>query len=749
MKNTLAIAVAMILIAVSGVLAAERKHPSAAAEPPAAADRVLVRFKDNTTDAAMSEAHARSGAKEVHRFTSVPNLMLVSLPNGKSVPEALAAYRSHPSVQYATPDYQRKVAKLPNDPYFTANKLWALRNSTTPGADIHATAAWNLTTGSHNVVVTEVDTGIDYTHPDLAANMWRNTADCFHDGIDHDHDGYVNDCYGINTLANNGDPMDDTLTGGSHGTHVAGIIGAVGDNALGVVGVNWQVSLMACKAFGQDGTTYDHMVVACFDYVLLMKQRGVDIVATNNSWGGSAYSPAVHDAILGQMRAGILFVAAATGAIGMDEDITPSYPATDEAPNVIAVTSTDSNDALTPGSASGAHTVHLGAPGGEIWSTVIGGGYDVEGGTSMATAYVSGVAALLKARNPSWDWRAIKNLILAGGDNDPALRNALNDTITGKRLNAYGSMTCANSRIQRRFRPVGTGSVPVNIPLGSRIDLLVLNINCSAPAGPVSVTVQPGNVVIHLLDDGAGTDLAAGDGLYSGVWVPPNVGDYTLIFPNNDRWLAQVFPAYAYSVVPFRWETISGANLNLSEDSIGFISLPFPVILGNVGFSSVYIDSNGKLNFSSIVESDYQNASLPDPFQPYNYMVAPFWDHLLPIQNSAQNVYWAVTGASPNRKFVVEWRNVSRANGCQDSAAQIRFQVVFSEGGGDIYFNYADTTFGGPSACAAGDHGASATVGLQTVYPIATQVSYDQPNLTDHMSIQFTPVPATAQASPK
>jgi hypothetical protein len=263
------------------------------------------------------------------------------------------------------------------------------------------------------------------------------------------------------------------------------------------------------------------------------------------------------------------------------------------------------------------------------------------------------------------------------------------------------------------------------------------------------VTVQPGDVVIPLLDDGKGADLAAGDGLYSGVWVPPNLGDFTLIFPNNDRWEAKVFPAYAYSVVPFRWETITGANLHLSDDSIAFISLPFPVVLGNVGFSSVYVDSNGKLNFSTIVESDYQNEPLPQPFQSYNYMVAPFWDDLLPILNTAQNVYWAVTGTPSNRKFVVEWRNVSRASGCHDPAAQITFQVVFSEGGGDIYFNYSDTTFGGPSACAAGDHGASATVGLQLVYPIATQVSYDQPRLTDRMSIQFTPVRPTAQTSHK
>ena len=167
--------------------------------------------------------------------------------------------------------------------------------------------------------------------------------------------------------------------------------------------------------------------------------------------------------------------------------------------------------------------------------------------------------------------------------------------------------------------------------------------------------------------------------------------------------------------------------------------LKFQIFLAR--FSSVYVDSNGKPNFSTIVESDYQNEPLPDPFQSYNYMVAPFWDDLLPIQNTAQNVFWAVTGTAPHRRFVVEWRNVSRADGCTDSAAQITFQAVFTEGSTDILFDYADTTFGGPARCAAGDHGGSATVGIQTVAPIGTQFSYNRPVVADHMSIKFSLVP--------
>ena len=308
------------------------------------------------------------------------------------------------------------------------------------------------------------------------------------------------------------------------------------------------------------------------------------------------------------------------------------------------------------------------------------------------------------------------------------------------RLNAYGAMTCQNSTVLHRLRPVGSGSTAVNLPSGSPLNLSVLNINCAAPAGPVYVTVQPGNTKIPLLDDGKGADLAAGDGVYSAAWIPPHAGGYTLIFPGNDPWEATVFPAYTYTVVPFSWQQIDGANLNLSDDSIATIALPFPIVIGGVSFPTVYVDSNGKLDFQALIESEYNNLPLPNALAD-QYMVAPFWDDLLPIQNTAQNVFWAVTGTAPHRRFVVEWRNVSRADGCTDSAAQITFQAVFTEGSTDILFDYADTTFGGPARCAAGDHGGSATVGIQTVAPIGTQFSYNRPVVADHMSIKFSLVP--------
>ena len=202
-----------------------------------------------------------------------------------------------------------------------------------------------------------------------------------------------------------------------------------------------------------------------------------------------------------------------------------------------------------------------------------------------------------------------------------------------------------------------------------------------------------------------------------------------------------MFPAYTYSTVPFNWQTVDGTNLNLSDDSYASIASPFPVTLGAASFSTMYVDSNGKINFS-FPETDPANVSLPDPYAGYAFIVAPWWDDLNPIQNTAQNVFWAVTGAAPQRHLVIEWRNVSRASGCQDLAAQVTFQVVFGEGSPDVQFNYLKTAFGGPPDCAVGDHGAHATIGLETNPSIATQFSYDTPSLNDNMSIHFSLVQA-------
>jgi subtilisin family serine protease len=339
--------------------------------------QLLVKFDTKTAKASIAAAHAEVGATEMRSFGNVEGLSLVKLQPGVSVDEALERYRKRPDVKYVSRDYVRRLAAVPNDPRFLDGSLWALQNNGqgggTPGVDIGATKAWDLTTGSRDVVIPVIDSGIDYNHPYLAANMWRNVADCYTDGIDHDGNGYINDCYGINPAYRTSNPMDDTID--SHGTHVAGDIGAVGNNSEGVVGVAWQVSLMACKAFDHLEQGSDANIIACLDYVHVMKQRGVNIIATNNSYGGAGYDPALYDAIAAQMNDGTLFITTA-GDTAFDGDNPDGafYPRDYDLPNIVSATAIDRYDKMWRYSGFGRHTVHLCAPGDIIWSTVRGGG---------------------------------------------------------------------------------------------------------------------------------------------------------------------------------------------------------------------------------------------------------------------------------------------------------------------------------------------------------------------------------------
>src|SRR5262245_56367159 len=199
---------------------------------------------------------------------------------------------------------------MPDDPRFVAadSGVWGLNMyPIIEDADIDAPEAWDITTGSANVVVATIDSGIDYNHEDLAANVFRNEADCNDNGFDDDGNGFADDCHGIAPILGTSDPMDDH----SHGTHVAGTIGAVGNNGIGVVGVNWNVKLLACKMFDGDGNGTIAAAITCLDYIARMKDRGVNIVATNNSWSDNAFSAALLDAIQAHLERGILFIAAA------------------------------------------------------------------------------------------------------------------------------------------------------------------------------------------------------------------------------------------------------------------------------------------------------------------------------------------------------------------------------------------------------------------------------------------------------
>jgi subtilisin family serine protease len=500
----------------------------------------LVKFRA-PTDAAFASHTVRAASFSSRRaFHSVPGLYHITANVGVSPREAAARLAREPAVEYVEPNFTVKATAVPNDPMFS--QQWALNNTIqfgTGNPDIGAEAAWNITTGSANVVVAIIDSGVDYNHPDLSGNVWVNAAGC----SGTDTDGYPNDCHGINAITGSGDPLDDFF----HGTHVAGIIGATGNNAIGMTGVNWTTTMLACKFLDSTGSGDTADAITCLDYIALQKNRGVNIVATNNSWGASTYSQALSDAIGAQLRLGILFIAAA-GNNSLDNDQNPSYPCSFDHSNIICVAS--AVDSLSDFSDYGAGTVHLAAPGESILSTVLNGKYANEDGTSMAAAYVTGVVGLLAAQDPTRDWRAIKNLVLAGAV--PPSQGVI-PTVTGGRLRAINSMACTNSIVEARLRPAIFETI--TLAVGASLPLEAININCATPNGNVVVSVQPGGEAVTLVDDGTGNDEVAGDGVYSGAWTATAAGTYTLTFPGGsantvnvvvDAMLKPGFPTQMY-----------------------------------------------------------------------------------------------------------------------------------------------------------------------------------------------------------
>ena len=338
----------------------------------------------------------------------------VTLTPGTGVDAAVTYYSAQPGVTAAEPDFVLRASVTPNDPSY--GSLYAMPK-------ISAPTAWDASTGSGNFVVAVIDSGVDYNHPDLAANMWRNPNEVNGDGIDNDGNGIIDDYYGANFIgANSGNPMDDN----SHGTHVAGTIGAVGNNNTGVVGVNWNVKIMALKFLSASGSGSTSDAVEALNYAVA---KGVKV--SNNSWGGGGYSAAMFSALQAAQNAGHVFVAAA-GNSNVNIDTSPSYPASYNLANVVAVVSTTSTDARSSFSNYGVNTTDIAAPGSSIYSTVPGGGYGTKSGTSMASPHVAGAIALYWDAVPGATATEVINRLKSTGDTVSGLTTVVPG---GKRLN--------------------------------------------------------------------------------------------------------------------------------------------------------------------------------------------------------------------------------------------------------------------------------------------------------------------------
>jgi len=405
---------------------------------------MLVQYRRGVSDTDKERAQRRVGAALIEEVARGSNrydggdLELVRLPPGLAVAAAMRDIEADPVVEFAEPNWVYRHMTTGPDPYVADGSLWGMYGDTSSPANAfgsQAAEAWARgVTCSSSVYVGIIDEGVMITHPELSANIWTNPGETVGNGIDDDHNGYVDDVHGWDFDGNNNTIYDGTQD--DHGTHVAGTIAAVGNNGTGVAGMCWNAKFIVAKFLGRNGGTTANAIKAV-DYITDLKsKRGVNLVATNNSWGGGGFSQALQDAIERANQFNILFIAAA-GNSSANNDTTANYPSNYPNANVIAVAAITSTGALASFSNYGATKVHLGAPGANIVSTVPGRkgpSYASYSGTSMATPHVTGAAAMYASMHPGATAAEIKAAILGSAERTrtPSL---VGKTATGGRLN--------------------------------------------------------------------------------------------------------------------------------------------------------------------------------------------------------------------------------------------------------------------------------------------------------------------------
>ncbi len=395
----------------------------------------VVRLKQNIMST--KSIHALSENLNSYIKSTIPsqNVVVIKRPIFETQESVLKTLGENDLVDIIEPNFIYHANRVSNDPMI--DQLWGLKNIGqkdsggsvgVKGTDINIEKAWDIQTGSKKMIVAVIDTGVDNNHPDLKGNMWTNVAELNGKaGVDDDGNGVVDDIYGFNAITGTGDALDDQ----GHGSHCSGTIGAKGNDGKGIVGANWDVSIMAVKFLDKNGSGSLDNAIKAIDYATKMGAK-----VMSNSWGGGGFSQTLMDAIKRSETAGAIFIAAA-GNDSSNNDATPSYPASYAIDNIVSVAAIDNTGKIAGFSNYGKNSVHIGAPGVNIYSST-GGKYDSWSGTSMATPHVSGVAALLWSNEPNLTAKEIKQRLLTTARPISGLRGK---TRTGALVDAYAALT--------------------------------------------------------------------------------------------------------------------------------------------------------------------------------------------------------------------------------------------------------------------------------------------------------------------
>jgi subtilisin family serine protease len=698
--------------------------------------------------------------QRTHASDLLPGLRLARVAPEDTL-KAVAALRQNPEVLFAEPNYILKADITPNDPRFLSNEQYALGLMGAP-------QAWDTRTGSTGagrIVIGVIDQGIDFNHPDLAANIWINPAETAGNGIDDDGNGFTDDVRGFNFVNNNGTTFSGSASE-DHATHVAGIAGAVGNNGVGVAGVNWSVGLMSLKFLDQNGFGDTLDAIDAIQYATAMRNlwestnhaKGANIRVLNASFGGGLFSQNFLDAINQANAAGILFVAASgnvdNGTTEPNNDLVPHFPSSFDAPNIIAVAAPNSVDGLTSFSHFGATSVDVGAPGNGILSTTPANTYSFFSGTSMASPQVAGAAALIWAQNPNLTVQQVKSILLTNGN---AVSGLADKTLSGRRINVGNSMQAVLSGDVTP--PVTVGSFHINSQNGRTV-----NLGWTA-SGDDGATGTASLYRVDFTDGGSGQistikgviPKASGSLQAVDVKIPFKHTSGTLTLREFDNAgnegtpvsLAVGVPASAgdpYTIAEGSTAALTngGSSIGLTgDDRYADFIMPFSFPFFGQNFTELTVSTIGNLYFSEpplrtgLPPGNLDNADDPpgSPRALGGYkMIAGLWEDL--DLNTTRRADAGVFVTSSPTQVIFRWKAVPchfNGSACL-GGANVDFEIELNSNG------VIRTRYGGS------DPDLVPTVGIgggeQDGYVIASHTSLDEQtpkNLTNAGQVTYTP----------